>query len=154
MDDDLQTIEAELKRLRPAVPRPALACRIEADLQRPRPAAWTTPWRWGLLLPAAAALAVLLAKPWRIAPAGDRASEAAVPAVTGADAAVLKPVAVENLLYSAQDEGIVTLGDGTPARQERLRYVDTITWRNPRTNASLKWTVPREEVRVVPVSLQ
>jgi hypothetical protein len=32
--------------------------------------------------------------------------------------------------------------------------VDTITWKNPRTNASVRWTVPREEVRVVPVKFQ
>ena len=48
----------------------------------------------------------------------------------------------------------VTLADGTPARRERIQFVDTITWRNPRTNASLTWTVPREEVRVVPVVWQ
>jgi hypothetical protein len=68
--------------------------------------------------------------------------------------AVLKPIAAEKVLISADDEGVVILDDGTTARRERLQYVDTITWRNPRTNASLRWTVPREEVRIVPVTLQ
>jgi hypothetical protein len=77
---------------------------------------------------------------------------AAAPA--GGDGAVLKPVAAEKVLYAAQDEGLVTLEDGTTARRERLSYVDTITWKNPRTNASLTWSVPREEVRVVPVHFQ
>jgi hypothetical protein len=58
------------------------------------------------------------------------------------------------VLYAAEDEGIVTLDDGRPARRERLHYVDTVTWRNPRTNASLTWSVPREEVRIVPVNFQ
>lgn len=66
----------------------------------------------------------------------------------------MKPIAAENVLVSARDEGLVTLADGTAARRERLHFVDTITWKNPRTNASLVWTVPREEVRVVPISFQ
>ena len=66
----------------------------------------------------------------------------------------LKPVAAENVLISATDEGLVTLDDGTQARRERLQYVDTITWKNARTNASLTWRVPREEVRVVPIAFQ
>ena len=55
---------------------------------------------------------------------------------------------------SARDEGLVTLEDGTPARRARLQFVDTITWKNPRTNSSLRWSVPREEVRIVPVVFQ
>lgn len=74
--------------------------------------------------------------------------------ITAAEAALFKPVASENVLYAVKDEGLVTLEDGTAARRERLNYVDTITWKNPRTNASVKWTVPREEIRVVPVKFQ
>jgi hypothetical protein len=48
----------------------------------------------------------------------------------------------------------VTLDDGTPARRARLKFVDSVTWRDPRSNASLTWTVPREEVRVMPVVFQ
>ena len=43
-------------------------------------------------------------------------------------------------------------GGETSARQVRARYVDTYTWKNPRKNASLKWTVPRDEDLVVPAS--
>lgn len=74
--------------------------------------------------------------------------------ITAEQAAQFKPVASENVLYAVKDEGLVTLEDGTAARRERLNYVDTITWKNPRTNASVKWTVPREEIRVVPVKFQ
>ncbi|MBL9185971.1 MAG: hypothetical protein JNK23_00695 [Opitutaceae bacterium] len=66
----------------------------------------------------------------------------------------MKPVAAENLLVSVRDEGLVTLDDGTRARRERLHYVDTIVWKNSRTHASLTWSVPREEVRIVPVVFQ
>jgi hypothetical protein len=67
---------------------------------------------------------------------------------------MFKPVAAENVLYAASDEGPVTLDDGTSARRERLSYIDTITWKNSRTNASVRWTVLREEIRVVPVKFQ
>jgi hypothetical protein len=30
-------------------------------------------------------------------------------------------------------------------------HVDTITWRDPRSAASIQWSVPREELRIVPV---
>lgn len=152
MDDELLTLEAELKRLSPLPPTPGLAAQIAAELRPRRRAAGAAAWFWGIALPAAAAVAVLIAKPWRWTervPLATPATAEARPAE-----AVFKPVAVENVLYSAQDEGIITLGDGTAARRERLRYLDTIIWRNPHTNASLTWTLPREEVRVIPVSLQ
>lgn len=132
-------------------------------------------WRWAALaLPAAAALAVGLFLATRPASenetksqnhafsspaiaAGEPTSEpplAATSAATPDPDDRLKPIAAENILFSARDEGLVTLDDGTPARQERLQYVDTITWKNPRTNASLTMSVPREEVRIVPVRFQ
>ena len=69
-------------------------------------------------------------------------------------ATALKPIQVENVLLGADDEGLVTLADGTQARRERLRYIDTVVWKNTRTNASLTCSVPREEVRVVPIVFQ
>lgn len=61
-----------------------------------------------------------------------------------------RPVKAANVLYDLQDEGSVVLEDNTPARRVRARYVDTYTWKNPATNASFKWSVPRDEVRVLP----
>lgn len=181
MDDELKNLEAELQRLRPRAPSPALMARIERDLSA-APAlkpgkAGAAPriaevrrfdWRWAALaLPAAAALAVGLFVAIRPAPERERGAVSTVPAAgehstleqasaASASAAddLLKPIAAENLLLTARDEGLVTLDDGTPARRERLQYVDTITWKNPRTNASLTWSVPREEVRIVPVRFQ
>ena len=157
MDDELLQLEAELKRLRPAAPSRELLTRLGAELaparapvvRRPSPNWWL--WAGGLALPAAAAIALLIGYDVRrAAPLPDvKAPEIAAMAPT-----VFKPIAAENVLYSARDEGVVTLDDGTAARRERLRYVDTITWKNPRTNASVRWTVPREEVRVIPVNFQ
>jgi hypothetical protein len=151
MDKELHDFEAELTRLQPAAPSRALEQRIEREL-RSAPVSRSharVSWVWFVALPAAAAVAILLSRPDVQLPARERTAAQPPPA-----AEVLKPVAAENVLYSARDEGLVELEDGTPARRERLQFVDTITWKNPRTNASLRWTVPREEVRVVPISFQ
>lgn len=157
MDDELLNLEAELKRLRPRPPSAELVARIGQDLSaRPHQSPLgRVPWLWWAAVPLAASLAVavlsLSSRPQsRSMPMADTSAEAPSEVVD----APLKPVAAENVLVSASDEGLVTLADGTPARRERLHYVETITWQNPRTKASLRWTVPREEVRVVPVSFQ
>jgi hypothetical protein len=150
MDDELQQLEAELKRLRPVAPAPPLAARIGRELAARRPGRlW---WTW-VALPAAAALAFVLVRPER--PGTDApkvvASPAPVPVVARA---IFKPVAAENVLVEARDEGLVTLADGTAARRVRQSYIDTITWKDPHGRASLKWSVPREEERIVPVVFQ
>jgi hypothetical protein len=152
MDDDFKQLEAELKRLRPAAASKILETRIARDLATAaKPARRASVhWLWSAALPIAAALAIVA-----LLPKSGTGVPPVVRSTHGQDArATLKPVTAENVLYSAQDEGLVTLDDGTTARRERLNYVDTITWKNPRTNASLTWTVPREEVRVVPVNFQ
>ena len=170
MDDDLINLEAELKRLRPAAPTRDFLARMARELDTPaapapvvrRPARlW---WLWAGALPAAAALAVMITLVTRRQPATPTRATSTPVAVTAKPSvaeqlvaeskAAFKPIAAENVLYSVLDEGLVTLEDGTPARRERLNYVDTVTWKNPRTNASVRWTVPREEVRVVPVKFQ
>jgi hypothetical protein len=87
-------------------------------------------------------------------PAADAPALANVPPTPAqVDAvAAYEPVAAANVLYEVKDEGAVNLEGETAARQVRARFVDTYTWKNPRTNASLKWTVPRDEVRVIPAS--
>ena len=158
MDDELQQLEAELKRLQPVAPAPALIERVERELASApaRSRLAEVHWLWAAL-PAAAAVALVVVQFTRERPVAPAAETPPVglAATEAADrAAPFKPVAAENLLVAASDEGLVVLADGTPARRERLQFVDTITWRNPRTNASLTWRVPREEVRVVPVSFQ
>lgn len=148
MDDELQQLEAELKQLRPAAPSRELRARLDRELKlQPHTSrAW---WLWAGAMPVAAAIAVALI----LATRRDH-TQPPPTQVAAATLATFKPVAAENVLYAAQDDGPVTLADGTSARRERLSYVDTITWKDPRTNASVRWSVPREEVRVVPVSFQ
>lgn len=143
---ELTALEAELRRLRPRAPSPELEEFVARRL-RPR-RVLTSFWAWSALpLGAAAAIALVVAS---------RPPTAVVPdaARIAAPAAAFKPVAADNLLLDTQDEGLVTLDDGTTARRVRSNYLDTVTWKNPRTQASLKWTVPREEIRVVPVIFQ
>lgn len=150
MDDELQQLEAELQRLRPRDPSPQLQARVSAKLAPRRQGVW-----WWAALPLAAA-ATLAFTTW-FRPAQVTAPVAATAQVVPVPDAVpdeYQPVAAENLLYATQDEGVVTLTSGAQARRVRNSYVDTITWRNPRTNASLRWSVPRDEVRVVPVNFQ
>ena len=158
MDDDLNNLEAELKRLRPAPPSLALFDRVGRDLA---PAIHVQPlapllWVWFAVLPAAAAVAVVLLQYSRRPTDLDSPGRSVVAtnAVLPSADTPLKPVAAENVLISARDEGLVTLEDGSSARRERLQFVDTITWKNPRTNSSLRWSAPREEVRIVPVVFQ
>ena len=145
MNDSSDLFEAELKRLRPRIPSAELLTRIGRELD---PAAAVAPgashsphlWarlRW-LAVPLAAAAALALAALW-----GWRTRSTTPP--------VFKPVAATELLYASSDEGEVTLPGGIQARRVRDQYVDTYTWQDPRTRASLQWTVPREEVRVVPI---
>lgn len=104
-------------------------------------------------MPAAAGVALLVS--WRGGKVKAPAPAASSPAITIAPAPnkpatdSLAPVAIENVLYAARNEGLVHLTDGALARRQRLQFVDTITWKAPQSNVSMTWTLPREEVRVV-----
>jgi hypothetical protein len=151
MDDDLQQFEQELKRLRPALPSPQLRARLHRDLP-PHRRARLRGWAW-LAVPMVGAVAAVVA--FSLSSNTPAPGEIPTGAVTAPVVAPsFKPIGSEKLLIDARDEGYVTLADGTPAHRVRQSYVDTITWKNLQTNASLKWSVPREEVRVVPVSFQ
>src|SRR5436305_500260 len=130
--DDFSELEAELKTLRPAAPSRALELRVARRLE-PRPR-WVSGLIWASL-PAAAAVVF-----------GISVRETQRSSAPAQVAVAFQPVAAENVLYSAKDEGYVTLEDGTPARRLRSSYVDTITWKNPQNHASLRWSVPREEI--------
>jgi anti-sigma-K factor RskA len=172
MNDDFSDLEAELKRMRPCAPSSELQARLAATLDRPaaptaqpvridRSANSRRAWKW-VLWPAAVAAAVVLALVTMRQPdsvkttAGQTAhpiggNEAGPLAASTAAADLYEPVSAENVLYDSRDYGLVMLDDGTAAHRVFQRYLDTYTWRNPRTNASLRWTVPRDEVRVIPV---
>lgn len=165
MDESLLELENELKRLRPqSLPDP-LWQRLERDLGLARPARrYTTAtslrswkWaRWSLAGAAAVALAFVAIALWRPSVSSPTAPLASIAAPAPRPAAIAnryEPVRASSVLYELKDDGLAYLPDKTPARQVRYRYVDTYTWKNPATKASLKWSVPRDEVRVVQASL-
>lgn len=165
MDDNLQELENELKRLRPRAVSDDFMRRLELDLgAEPAARRYTTAtslrsWKWAAwsMAGAVAAVAVLLAvnRPDRSTPAAHPESSRLAAAPTAAEPAAnrYEPVAASSVLYEMKDDGVATLPDNSPGRQVRYRYVDTYTWKNPTTNAALKWSVPRDEVRLVRASL-
>jgi len=173
MDDQHQDLERELQALKPVAPSATLWRQLETDLQsspaaaRPRYRSATTlsSWKWaGWQIAAAAAVAIVgtaavmrILTPSTPAPAPapvvaqNAPARASTPAITaGAD--IYQPVKAENLLYDLRDEGQVMLANDQAARRTRYHFVDTFTWKNQRGNATVRWTIPREEVRFVPVA--
>ena len=170
MDDTLQELENELMRLTPRRPSTALLQSLERELG---PAAAVEPagrhgkvirlrsWKWAVwsLAGVAAAIALVAIVQFNRQPAKTSAPVVAStvpPAATQPAAASVnryQPVRASSVLYDLKEDGTATLPDQTEGRQVRYRYVDTYTWKNPATNASLRWSVPRDEVRLVRASL-
>jgi hypothetical protein len=161
MDNSLQELENELKALQPRRARAEWMDQIHRELAAELPASarpvYSTAtnlrsWKWlgWRTASLAAAFALVVAGVIGFRAARPDPSIAIPPARVTAEVPIYQPIAAANVLYDLKDEGTVN-GDAT-ARQVRARYVDTYTWKNPRTNASIKWTVPRDEVRVVPAS--
>jgi hypothetical protein len=123
-------LEEELLRLVPARPSKALKEEIGCRLSRRSRGylVWAT-----LPLAAALALAAVLKRTPAPLPA---------PLAMGTDS-----------LYATRDEGYVLLGGELPVRKVRETHLDTIVWEDPK-GSSLKWTVPRQEVRLIPVNFQ
>jgi hypothetical protein len=142
MDDDLDNLEAELMRLRPRALRPRFASRVDGDLGRPSPISGV--WIW-VSVPAAALFAAA-ALFW-----GHPSATPAAPMPASVADAAFKPVGIRDILVNSRDEGYVVLADGRTARRMIEAHVDTITWLNPRSAASIQWSVPRDELRIVPV---
>lgn len=147
MDNELQELEAELKRLRPVTPSRAVTAEISRALTAPPR---RNLWAWTALPLAAMAVGTFLL----LQPAAPPAANPAPLHTPVVAPATFKPVSSDKLLYAQSDDGLVTLADGTTARRYRSSYVDSITWKNPQTQASLRWSVPRTEERVIPVSFQ
>ena len=171
MDESFQDLEAELKELSPRRPSPRLVDRVERDLaDGTAPArlgatriSWIlSPWRLAGLAAVLAAVAVVAVVEFRwfasTAPAetakiiSTAESQPHVNAVVPIANDRYQPVAATNILYDLKDEGPVKVDGDASARRVRYRYLDTYTWKSSRGNASLKLSVPRDEIRVVPAS--
>jgi hypothetical protein len=166
MDESLQELENELKRLRPQSLPDTLVQRLERELGPARaPRRYTTAtslrsWKWaGWSLAGATAVAVgffainISRSPVSAVPPPAAVSRAASIPDAVRMANRYEAVRASSVLYEMKDDGLAMLPDNTQGRQVRYRYVDTYTWKNPATKASLKWSVPRDEVRLVQASL-
>jgi hypothetical protein len=176
MDDTLQELENELKRLSPRGPSTALITALERDLgpapsalsptRREASATSLRSWKWGSwsLAGVAALVAFVLFVFSGRESAGTRPAETPAPrlaeagaspepATEGASPNHYEPVRATSVLYDLHEGAATTLPDRTEGREVRYRYVDTYTWKNPATNASLRWSVPRDEVRLVRANL-
>jgi hypothetical protein len=160
MSDELSQLEAELQQLRPRALSPAARARFEtAGPTEPRPRAALV-WLWSGV-GAAAAVVMFVAGGWLLTSGkrptnvetrpGLAVQQPAVARTPGAEMGRLVPTRALNVLFDATDGDVVRFADDTAARPVRLRYVDTITWRDPAGRASLQCTVPREEIYLVPV---
>jgi hypothetical protein len=168
MDESLQELENELKALQPRRASAQWLDQINRELAaelpsaaRPRYVSATNlgSWKWlgWRTVSLAAALAVVATLGFlsarQVAPEVETSPAVKAPiAAAPLEKPAYQPVAAANVLYDLKDEGVVKLEGAATARQVRARYVDTYTWKNPRNNASIKWTVPRDEVRVLPAS--
>lgn len=166
MDENLQEFENELKRLSPRSLPDTLVQRLEHELGPIRaPRRYTTAtslrsWKWaGWALAGAAVVAIgifagsISRSPTPAAPLTSLGPREMTTSAAATVANRYEPVRASSVLYEMQDDGVTTLPDNTQGRQVRYRYVDTYTWKNPATKASLKWSVPRDEVRLVQASL-
>ncbi len=136
MDDELKQLEDELRRYRPMAVPPSLLERIEHDLKpRRRPFLLWTPVP-GIIALALGAFIVFHA------PAG-------APAPLR-----LRAVSADSVVLQSTDDGYFTLSDGSVVQRTRSTSIDTVLWTDPSAHASLTWTVPREDVTVVPLSVQ
>lgn len=168
MDETLQELEYELKRLTPRRPSAGLMETLERELG---PAAAGEPvarynsatslrsWKWATwsLAGMAAAIALALILQSHRQPVNPPTALATTQPVSvkSKDTPVnrYQPVHASSVLYDLKEDGTTYLPDQTEGRQVRYRYMDTYTWKNPATNASLRWSVPRDEVRLVRASL-
>ena len=132
MDNELESLENELRALRPRGLTPTLVSRIHAQL-RPDRSIW---FSWA---PVPALLAL-----------GVGALFAVKAPSAGQD---FKPVSSNSQLVAA-NEHLVTLSDGTLAVVTKSSSIDTITWKDASGRGSLTWSGTREEATVTPLTYE
>lgn len=170
--NDFSELEAELKKLRPRGTSPELASRIERSLaEAPSTLAevsgrtagagvlskrhsFRVNW-FGLGLGLAAAAAFLVLARVNVEP-GKRQSVVAMtpapfaPPMQINDAFV--PAGLTQVVYNTRDEGLhFPEGADQPVRRVRSQKRETLQWRNPGTDTSVRVSYPSEEVTFIPV---
>lgn len=152
-DEDLAPFVADLRRLAPAAPSPALRDRVSVALAPGEPMAPTGGLRWLGERLAWAAAGALAASVVVSALAGGREAAAPAAGVTAPIAArvpAASPVSVAEEAVTWADEGVQFLDDRTPARILRRLAVE----RHVPADGGAGFRVPREDLILLPVALQ
>lgn len=169
-------IEDRLRLLKPATPSADLAARIERELAVKAPSAPTTGviarpakpspfWQWvrdlgwaGAGAATALVAVALYSATQKIAPpvAAPAATLASVtPAViTAVEEQAFEPAETSRELVSVDDSNELLDTEDGPVREVRYTYLERLAWAHPGTGARLEIEVPREDVYLLPVSLQ
>jgi hypothetical protein len=159
-------LEDRLRTLRPSAASPALAARIQDDLASqstpyPRAGVIAAPtrasFRWRLLRDlgwacAGAAAAVAIFAVFSQRKTAPVPTAAATAEVTPEDA-FEHAGATQELVAEEDSEELIETADG-PAREVRYSYLERHAWANRHTGARLIVEVPREDVYLMPLSLQ
>jgi len=167
---DFTELEAELKKLRPRGASSELSARIERALEvelsgriatagvLPKPRNFRVNWL-GLGLGLAAAATLLILARVNVERPGKRQSVVAMtpapfaPPIQASD--VFMPAGLTEVVYNTRDEGLhFPEGADQPVRRVRTQKRETLQWRNPGTDTSVRVSYPSEEVTFIPVSGQ
>jgi len=161
-DSDL---ENQLRALSPAAPSAGLAARIGRDLATApaaaptagviaRPARTTFALRWLRDLGwAGAGAAAMLAGVMFFSPA-EKLAPRPVSAPPVADEQSYEPAGTSRELVSVKDSDELIETEDGPVREVRYTYLERLAWAHPGTGARLEIELPREDVFLLPVSLQ
>lgn len=161
--------EKNLAALHPTAPSPKLAERIREELAKPAPVG-TGP-RAGLLgRPMHKGLILRMVRDFGWACAGAATAfamiaiahhwQAPIPqSVEPTAASMTRDDAFEHAetireLVSTEDSSELLETEEGPVRQIRYSYLERHAWANPRTGARVELEVPREDVFLLPVSMQ
>ena len=136
-DRELQQFEAQLRAIRPAVPRNERSRRLVAL----RPAAPRNALRFILPLAAAAAVAICVTAIFQMpAPAPDE---------SGMASATVQPVQVSDCIVGARDAGLVRGADGRTYRAVQVVGVGQQVWRDASTGHLVAQTYPQNHLVLV-----
>jgi hypothetical protein len=158
-------LETQLRALHPSTPSTGLAARIGRELEAlPRlcPTAGVVPrsprtalglhWLRNLGW-AGAGAAAMLAGVLSFPPAEKTAAHP-VSAPSVAEEQAYEPAGASRELLSVKDsDDLIETEDG-PVREVRYTYLERLAWAHPATGARLEIELPREDVYLLPVSLQ
>ncbi len=162
-------LEDQLRTLRPAAPSARLEERVRRELSALAAAAAPIPhagviargaresraWRWWRDLGwAVAGAAAALAAGVFISPRESVVSNPSPAPAPEVRESAFEPAGSTSELLAAEDSGQLLETTEGPVREVRYSFRERHAWTNPQTGARMEIEVPRQDVYLVPVSLQ